>query len=453
MSPAVSHLHEPVTPSIDEALRAETQKLTMRMFRGRLLFVPIMGVVVLIVYAFLEPVPWKLLWIGATTLVVLVMSAVEYWRVKRVAVCERTLVLNIVGSMLLQTSMIYVTGGIQSPLTPIYLVLAMAAGVSVRNRWHVVMVVAVPVVCLTFFAAGELGQWLPRATPSMFDIGEGFAHRPGAAWSRVVVLAVVMSVCALVGHTLRRAYEAVVRETLSTRDAALEALVSRNREIVSISRTIAHELKNPLSSIQGLAQLMRGRATPGSKDRERFEVMVREIGRMTRVLEDFRKFAKPLSDLALATTDLARVIHEVATLHEGSAARRHVRVITKLPEDLLVVCDALKIQQALINLVQNAIEASPPDTEVRVQAELTGPDEVRICVIDQGPGLDPSVSERLFVPGVTTKEHGSGIGLPVAASVAQQHGGTLRLENGPVRGCVATLTVPRNSLGPQENAA
>jgi len=97
----------------------------------------------------------------------------------------------------------------------------------------------------------------------------------------------------------------------------------------------------------------------------------------------------------------------------------------------------------LVNLIQNAIEASPPGGEVRIITEPAGDREVLVRVEDQGAGLPDDVRQKLFTPGFTTKDRGTGIGLVVARSVVRQHGGELRLENGPKGGCSASLQWPR----------
>jgi signal transduction histidine kinase len=256
------------------------------------------------------------------------------------------------------------------------------------------------------------------------------------------VILIVLGISTIVGISVRTAFERVVQGAIRLRQNALETLEHRNQELQSTSVTIAHELKNPMSSIQGLAQLMSRRAEAGSKDRERLDVMLREIGRMTTVLDEFRSFSRPLSGLTHRSVSLSELLTGLIALHEGSAAKRGITLVAEAKEDVTAECDGQKLKQALVNLIQNAIESSPTGAQVRVTAQRKGENEVILQVLDAGPGIDPQQRDLLFRPGFTTKEKGTGIGLVVARSVVQQHGGTLVLENRTGGGCAATITLP-----------
>ena len=107
-----------------------------------------------------------------------------------------------------------------------------------------------------------------------------------------------------------------------------------------------------------------------------------------------------------------------------------------------------KVEQILINLVQNALDVAPPGTEVEIEVVDARPHEVRVHIRDAGPGLSESIRARVFEPGVTDKAEGSGLGLTVARALARQHGGELELDNRrpgrghPSGGCEATLILP-----------
>jgi signal transduction histidine kinase len=105
-------------------------------------------------------------------------------------------------------------------------------------------------------------------------------------------------------------------------------------------------------------------------------------------------------------------------------------------------CDPRKVKQVLINLVQNALDASAPGAEVRLVAERTETGGALVRVLDRGSGVDPNLGERVFAPGVTTKSNGSGLGLTIARSLARQHGGDLLLRSRTGGGTEALLLLP-----------
>jgi two-component system, NtrC family, sensor histidine kinase HydH len=429
----------------------ETYRFVEQIFVGRFALAPLMALF-LGVFFIWDPVPWKLVWIGVTLTAMVALAAVELRRLRRRSLGNYTIQLNLVAMLVMQTSMIYITGGIESPLLVIYVPLGLITGLTLGGapRW-VIGVIAVPASCAVLFAAGALGHWLPRATPAFFGLGAGFAERPVYVLVRAGLIVMLMAVTALIGWRMRTMYQRVLQEVAGARRESLAGLESRNRELLSVSRTVAHELKNPLASIQGLAQLLLRGAAPGAKDHERLEVMLREIGRMGQVLEEFRGFTRPLSGLTLQATDLGDLLHYVALLEEAVAPARGVELHAPAGGGPRVVCDPQKVKQALLNLVRNAVEASPPGGTVTITA-ATRDAAAEITVRDTGPGLAPAVRDRLFHPGVTTKEGGSGIGLVVARSIAEQHGGRLTLGDAPGGGCLATLTLPLQAARSEEEA-
>ena len=206
-----------------------------------------------------------------------------------------------------------------------------------------------------------------------------------------------------------------------------------------LTSEIAHELKNPLASIKGLAALVakdvQGRAA------ERTQVLRGEVDRMQTILDEFLNFSRPLVPLSLSPTDLGSLARDVARLHEGSAAERGVQIEVDAEGPVRLACDPRKVRQVLINLVQNALEASPRGAQVTLAVEHAAAG-ARVRVSDQGPGLSPDLRERVFEAGVTSKEHGSGMGLVVARGLARQHGGEVTLEVGTGGGLSALLELP-----------
>jgi signal transduction histidine kinase len=143
--------------------------------------------------------------------------------------------------------------------------------------------------------------------------------------------------------------------------------------------------------------------------------------------------------LALGDSAVGAIAREVAVLHEGMARDRHV--ILEVRGEGRARCDPRKVKQVLINLVQNALDASPAGEAVVIEV-TEAPGLARLAVLDRGSGLDPALASRVFEPGVTSKAGGSGLGLTVARAIARQHGGELRLEPRDGGGLRAELTLP-----------
>jgi two-component system nitrogen regulation sensor histidine kinase NtrY len=230
-----------------------------------------------------------------------------------------------------------------------------------------------------------------------------------------------------------------------------------------VARRIAHEIKNPLTPIQLSAERIRRkfRAAAG-EDAEALdrmtEVIIRQTGDLRRIVDEFSKFAR-MPEPELRRHDLARLVRDAAALQEG--ALEDARLTAELPEGpLLAEIDATMIGQALTNLIKNAGEAiealrargAPAGHEGRVHVSLRRSEHgVRLAISDNGIGL-PEDRARLFEPYVTTRDTGTGLGLPIVKKIIEEHGGTLTLGDadpldgsGQV-GARAVITLPAEML-------
>jgi signal transduction histidine kinase len=172
---------------------------------------------------------------------------------------------------------------------------------------------------------------------------------------------------------------------------------------------------------------------------------------MQSVLDGFLDLSRPLVPLALGSCDLGALCRETAALHEGMARERGVEVAAS-PGAVLARCDPRKVKQVLINLVQNAIEASPRGAEVLLEAAPAAAGGARVRVLDRGPGVDAALGELVWQPGVTTKPTGSGLGLTIARAIARQHGGELALAPREGGGTAAELSLPGEPPTPRPPA-
>lgn len=208
-----------------------------------------------------------------------------------------------------------------------------------------------------------------------------------------------------------------------------------------LSASLAHEIRNPLASISGAAGILaRGHASAESRA-ECLEILTKESQRLNNLLTNFLEFARPRLP-RLRATEPAAIVASVAALAQHAARSRSVavEVLTASPAPE-VWCDPEQIKQLLLNLVLNAVQASPEGGRVEIHCGAS-PAGVNIEVRDQGPGIAPADRERIFEPFFTTKESGTGLGLAIAANIAEQHGGVLEVEENEPAGTVFRLVLP-----------
>ena len=217
------------------------------------------------------------------------------------------------------------------------------------------------------------------------------------------------------------------------------------------ARRMAHEIKNPLTPIRLAAERMGKRARAEARGeipsgaplvtvvQEGAAAIVAEVGTLAGLVDAFGRFARlPAADLS--PTDLGAVVHQVVKLYDGTM--RGVAVTADVPAELpLVRADAEQIKRALINLVDNAVSATPSGGCVRVLASVDH-GRARLVVADDGPGIDAKDRDRVFDPSFSTKPRGTGLGLAITARIAVEHSGRVRVEENSPHGCRFLLEWP-----------
>jgi signal transduction histidine kinase len=343
------------------------------------------------------------------------------------------------------------TGGADSPILPIVLVSCFFIGTLSPSRGLTLsfaLSAAGLVVLLTLVSA--LG-WIPNLMPALFGGGSHLAQPRALLIAKAVAYMLILMWAAFAASTVRDVFRQMLDEALDARDEVLRGNETHARELTVLSGELAHELKNPLANIKGLAVLV-SRDVHG-KGSERIEVLQHEITRMEETLQEFLTFSRPLSPLSQEQVDLPRLCQSVVSLHEGMAYARHVTFSVSAPHPVFASCDPRKVKQILINLVQNALEAAPPSSKVEFVLHTAQDGAAHVEIRDHGPGLSEDIRARLFQPGATTKERGTGLGLALARGLARQHGGELSLDNWADGGCVATLRLPgKKEARPREVA-
>lgn len=331
------------------------------------------------------------------------------------------------------------SGGFDSPVLPILVPLCFFIGTIAATRTLIVYTLAYAglVAILAVVSARGLVSDL---VPAVFGGGSGVPRSPALLYSKAIGIVVALVYAAGLSHVVRQVFREMIGDALDARDEVLRDHEAHARELTTLSGELAHELKNPLANVKGLAVLV-GRDVHG-KGAERLEVLEHEVSRMEEILRSFLTFSRPLSPLDEEDVDMRDLCESVLALHEGMAHAKNVSLQSSAPAPVHASCDARKVKQILINLVQNALEASPPGAVVELALLRGSEGGARVEVRDRGPGIPPAVRAHLFEPGSTTKERGTGLGLALARGLARQHGGDLSLEDRERGGCIATLTLP-----------
>jgi len=233
---------------------------------------------------------------------------------------------------------------------------------------------------------------------------------------------------------------------MSTKLAGFEkqvALSSRLAAAGKVTAAMSHEIRNPLSSIKMLAQLLRDRPTIATEDRKIIQSMLEEILRVERIVEDLSGLARP-SSLMRRSQDIRNVIQEILTVIEPKMAHRKIEIEFDCRPDIPEVSiDKDRIKQVLWNLLLNAMESMPQGGKAKISACLNGDrHQLHISVEDEGCGFDDAHVEELFTPFYTTKPEGLGVGLATSREIMAGHGGELVLKKRGDKGVRAVMTLP-----------
>jgi two-component system sensor histidine kinase HydH len=209
---------------------------------------------------------------------------------------------------------------------------------------------------------------------------------------------------------------------------------------------LAHEIRNPLSSLDIHLQLLEedlGQWPPQIKNQAaaRLEIIRGELRRLESTVDQFMRLAGP-SELNLAPTDLAKIVRHVCDLLQPEAATRHIDLTAQIsPEVPTLRADGGQLIQALLNLVINALQAIEKEGRVAIAARREG-DWCLIEVRDSGPGVPPDRLTTIFEPYFTTKPQGKGIGLWIAQQIVTAHRGAIHAANAPAGGALLAIRLP-----------
>jgi two-component system sensor histidine kinase HydH len=227
---------------------------------------------------------------------------------------------------------------------------------------------------------------------------------------------------------------------------SLKREVETSRRLASLGRLaagIAHEIRNPLSSIKGFATYFKERYRDNPEDQKTSDVMIQEVDRLNRVITQLLDFARP-PVIQKNQASLQSLIQHSIKMIERQASAKQVQIRSHLPSEIKAVeVDQDGINQVLLNLYLNAVEAMEPGGTLSVSLSMDeGRPWVKIMVSDTGSGISKEDLEHIFDPYFTTKQTGTGLGLAIVHKIIEAHGGEVRAESEIGRGTTVSVLLP-----------
>jgi two-component system sensor histidine kinase HydH len=225
----------------------------------------------------------------------------------------------------------------------------------------------------------------------------------------------------------------------------LREAVKRKEKLAAIgglAAGVAHEIRNPLSSIKGMASFFRDKFPDGSDDNEAASVMIKEVDRLNRVISELLEFARP-SKMDLKPSDINTVLDHSVRLIRQDADLKNIKVELKTEKNLPdVMIDPDRFTQCLLNLYLNGIQSMTTGGELTVISQSVEDQHVEIIVSDSGAGIPLEDLTHIFDPYFTTKPTGTGLGLAIVHKLVEAHEGKMSVHSGPNKGTIFTIQIP-----------
>lgn len=255
--------------------------------------------------------------------------------------------------------------------------------------------------------------------------------------TEILLLLLLLVSVALLYHLLCQAKEYQQR---------MEAMrVERLKTVNQMAAGMAHEIRNPLTSIKGFIQLIQRKAEPSTQGY--LEVVFTELERIERLTNEFQMLAKPLNPHAMQKVDLVKNIKEVILLTQGQAENQKINVVLKKASNMDTTTDygvagnESQLKQVWLNLLRNAMEAIGQKGTIEVEVLIVSGQAV-VKIKDDGMGIHATALAKLGTPFFTTKETGTGLGLSVCYNIIEQHKGKIQVDSQLGKGTLFTVFLP-----------
>jgi two-component system sensor histidine kinase HydH len=255
-----------------------------------------------------------------------------------------------------------------------------------------------------------------------------------------------------------RERSAELQETAEGLDESYKKLQAQSEKIITIEEqlrrserlstlgelaaVLAHEIRNPLGSIRGTAEILRDDYKPGDPKHEFIEIQIKETERLNRVVEDFLHMARP-QPVDMRPCPVQEELETIALLVSNDARERQIKLVLQPPAvPVIIKADGEKLRQAFLNIAINALQATPSGGSIIISTAVYQSAFFEIQFRDTGTGIDTETLGRIFEPFYTTKPNGTGLGLAITRKIIESHGGTMSVESDVGRGTTVTVRLP-----------
>ena len=232
-----------------------------------------------------------------------------------------------------------------------------------------------------------------------------------------------------------------IGKDISMRKEQTERLLQKSEKLAMLGQLaagIAHEIRNPLTSIKGFIHLMK----TNKLDEEYFDIVFSELERIDLIVGEFLVLAKP-SVAIFVEQDVKELIKDIVTLINTQSILNNVQIFVEIDSDLpMISCEKNQLKQVFLNLIKNSIEAMPIGGNINVKVKRKDDGQISIVIIDQGIGIPKERMSTLGEPFYTTKEKGTGLGLMTCYKIIESHNGQLTIQSKLNEGTTVEIILP-----------
>lgn len=313
----------------------------------------------------------------------------------------------------------------------------------------------IPIVLASFWfeILGGLITAVGLSSVYIIHIVHDWGHYPAYSFQQYAEIAMYMAVAVLIGALSRNQRKA--RERLEAAGAELTAAYKKLNEtfdqlrqsdrlasLGQLAAVIAHEIRNPLGSIQGAVEIL-GEGIPASDPKSEFAQIARkEVGELERLTSEILQFSKPAPPKQLPI-DPQEIVEAACRLCADQARRQQVEMDLEPAPATRILVDPEQIKQVLLNIFLNAIQVQPSGGRIDIGISRDT-DDVVISVQDSGPGIAAENLSRIFEPFFTTKRDGTGLGLAISYQLVDRNGGSIGVESPPGQGACFRIRFPES---------